>query len=65
MHQTSTKCTKCSRDLIRVNKDVGIDDLPEEVSANGERATFRLQPTMMHGPPKEGSLVIMEERKRA
>lgn len=63
MRQTSTKLVKCNSDLMLVSKEEGMDDLPEEVSAEGERATLKSPPTIKHGPPKVDNLVRVEERK--
>lgn len=42
-----------------------MEDLPVEVSADGERATLKSPPTITQGPPKEASLVRVDDRKRA
>lgn len=63
MHQTSTKWWACSRDLICESEDAAMEDLPEDVSTDGDRATLRSPPIMKQGTPKEDSLVRMEERK--
>lgn len=48
MYQTSTKCVECNNDLVPVSEDVGMDDLPKELSADGERATLKSPPTIIH-----------------
>lgn len=47
------------------SEDMGTDDLPEDVSADGERVVLRSPLMIIHGPPKEDSLVRVEERNRA
>lgn len=44
---------------------VVMEDLPVDVSADGDRATLKSPPMITLGPPKKASLAKVEDRKRA
>lgn len=48
---------------MRESEDAVMEDLPEDMLADGDRVTLKSPPTMTQGPQKEDSLVRVVERK--
>lgn len=49
---------------MRVSVEKGTEDLPEDVSADGDKAILRSPPMVKQEPPKEDSLVRTDESNR-